>query len=165
MPPASCFRLSEWHRKLAITQPNSRHPRCGTDGNKTARNASLFACVRLRSTVRVCAGVGTLVHFLAHLHSTCGPLATEATEGSSQVLARTAAQLAMQVRCQCTPNTACCAPQWLGLCAQHWETVAAGKTWAKFGQPQKGKHVDSAASQSSDDLSFEVQCDSVQVGS
>jgi hypothetical protein len=38
-----------------------------------------------------------LVHFLAHLHSTCGPLVTEATEGSSQVLARTAAQLAMQV--------------------------------------------------------------------
>lgn len=38
-----------------------------------------------------------LVHFIAHLHSTCGPLGTEATEGSSQVLARTAAQLAMQV--------------------------------------------------------------------
>lgn len=38
-----------------------------------------------------------LVDFVAHLHSTCGPLAMEATEGSSQVLARTAAQLAMQV--------------------------------------------------------------------
>lgn len=41
-----------------------------------------------------------LLHFLAQLHSTCGPLVTEAKEGSSQVLARTAAQLAMQVRRQ-----------------------------------------------------------------
>lgn len=48
--------------------------------------------------VCVCAGVGVVVHFLAHLHSTCGPLVSEASEGSSQVLARTAAQLAMQVR-------------------------------------------------------------------
>jgi hypothetical protein len=38
-----------------------------------------------------------LLHFLAQLHSTCpGPLSTEATEGSSQVVARTAAQLALQ---------------------------------------------------------------------
>jgi len=38
-----------------------------------------------------------LIHFLAQLHSACGPLVTEATDGSSQVMARTAAQMAMQV--------------------------------------------------------------------
>lgn len=37
------------------------------------------------------------MHFVAHMHSTCGPLVTEATNGSSQVVARTAARLAMQV--------------------------------------------------------------------
>lgn len=38
-----------------------------------------------------------LLHFLAQLHSNCpGPLSTEATEGSSQVVARTAAQFALQ---------------------------------------------------------------------
>lgn len=45
----------------------------------------------------VSAGVGMLIHFLAQLHSACGPLVTEATDGSSQVMARTAAQMAMQV--------------------------------------------------------------------
>jgi len=38
-----------------------------------------------------------LIHFLAQLHSACGPLVTDATDGSSQVMARTAAQMAMQV--------------------------------------------------------------------
>lgn len=36
-------------------------------------------------------------HFMAHLHSSCGPLTGEATEGCSQVMGRTAIQLAAQV--------------------------------------------------------------------
>jgi hypothetical protein len=42
--------------------------------------------------------VGVLLHFLAQLHAACGPLTGEAAEGSNQVLVRTAAQLAGQVR-------------------------------------------------------------------
>lgn len=41
--------------------------------------------------------MGVLLHFLAHLHSSCGPLTGEATEGSSQVMAHTAIQLATQL--------------------------------------------------------------------
>lgn len=41
--------------------------------------------------------MGALLHFLAHLHSSCGPLTGEATEGNSQVMARTAVQLATQL--------------------------------------------------------------------
>jgi hypothetical protein len=42
-------------------------------------------------------GVGALLHFMAQLHCACGPLTGEATEGSSQVMARTALQLAAEV--------------------------------------------------------------------
>lgn len=42
-------------------------------------------------------GVGALLHFMAHLHCSCGPLTGEATEGSSQVMACTALQLAAEV--------------------------------------------------------------------
>jgi hypothetical protein len=44
-----------------------------------------------------CTGVGALLHFMAQLHCACGPLTGEATEGSSQVMARTALQLAAEV--------------------------------------------------------------------
>lgn len=38
-------------------------------------------------------GAGALIHLMAQLHSLCGPLTGEATEGSSQVVARTAVQV------------------------------------------------------------------------
>jgi hypothetical protein len=84
------------------------------------------------------------VHFLAHLQSTCGPLAAEAADGSSQVLARTAAQLAMQVGCQCI----CKHTVRLAVDHSGWEcAVSFGVPWlqdqlgARVGQPQRGRPV------------------------
>lgn len=50
-------------------------------------------------------GVALLVHFMAQLHSLCGPLTGEATEGSGQVLARSAVQV---LECVCSQTLGSC---------------------------------------------------------
>ncbi|WIA27986.1 hypothetical protein OEZ86_010576 [Tetradesmus obliquus] len=63
-----------------------------------SKRARLFGrCLGLLEPVVPPAGVGALLHFMAHLHCSCGPLTGEATEGSSQVMACTALQLAAEV--------------------------------------------------------------------
>eukprot|EP00775_Hariotina_reticulata_P005684 gene5684-5922_t len=57
----------------------------------------LGRCLGLLDPVVPPAGVGTLVHFLAQVHSICGPLKEESTAGSSQVVCRTAISLSLEV--------------------------------------------------------------------
>lgn len=64
---------------------------------RSARAHLFGRCLGLLEPAAPPAGVGALLHFLALLHGAAGPLTGEATDGASQVLARTAAQAAMEV--------------------------------------------------------------------